>query len=319
MSARLAAVQARLDSPDAAVRLIALRDAADACTPDLLPAIDRALGDAEDMVRLEAVIALDAIGGAESVPLLIRALADTAPAIRELAARTLAENQAPAGAEALLAALACTSDAWAIAALLDALKPLRTGNAAPPALRLLAHADATVRAAAVGVIGYLRLPQALPELAQLSAGDTAAAVRLVALRALAWGPAETSAPTALVALGDAEWPIRAEAATILGRLGYLAAADALIGPLETDAHWQVREQAVAALGLLRYRPAVAPIGRCLQDPVSNLRRTAVIALGQIGERSVRLLLATVRNDADAQVRKLTEQLLNRLEIDSDGA
>ncbi len=318
-SASLARLQALLDSPDAAVRLVAVREVADACAPELLPVIERALGDSEAEVRLEAATALDAIGGAESVAPLIRALSDADREVRELAAKALAENKSPEGAGALLHALSGAAGVWAIAALLEALKPLRNEAAARPALRLFGHADAGERAAAVGVIGYLRFPAALPELLELGAADTSASVRQAALRALVSAPPEAVASAALRALGDAEWSIRAEAAAILGKLRHAAAADALTGLVDFDTQWQVREQAVEALGLLRHKPAVPAIGRCLGTPVSNLRKSAVIALGRIGDRSVRLLLTTVRDDPDAQVRKLTAQLLEQLERESDPA
>ncbi len=312
-SANLTRLQALLDSPDAAVRLVAVREVTDACAPELLPVIERALGDAEAEVRLETVTALDAIGGVESVAPLIRALGDAAGEVRELAAKALAENKSPEGAAALLQALSGAADVWTIAALLEALKPLRHEAAALPALRLFGHADAGVRAAAVGVVGYLRFPPALPELLELGGADTSAAVRQAALRALVSAPAETVASAALRALGDTEWSIRAEAAAILGKLRHAAAADALVGLVDFEAQWQVREQAVEALGLLQHRPAVPAIGRSLGSPVSNLRKAAVIALGRVNDRSVRLLLATVRDDPDAQVRKLAGQLLESLE------
>lgn len=318
-SASLARLQALLDSPDAAVRLVAVREVTDACAPELLPVIEYALGDAEAEVRLEAVTALDAIGGAESVTLLIRALGDDDVEVRELAAKALAENKSPEGAGPLLHALSGAADVWTIAALLEAVKPLCNEAAAQPALRLFGHADAGVRTAAVGVIGYLRFPAALPELLELGAADTSAVVRQAALRALVSAPPGAVASAALRALGDTEWSIRAEAATLLGKLRHAPAVDALTGLVDFDAQWQVREQAVEALGLLQYRPAVPAIGRSLGSPVSNLRKAAVIALGRIGDRSVRLLLATVRDDPDAQVRKLTAQLLEQLEQESNPA
>lgn len=313
VSSELARLQALLDSPDAAVRLVAVREVSDACALELLPLADIALGDAEAEVRLEAVTALDAIGGAESVAALIRALGDADAEVRELAAKALAENKSPEGVAPLLQALPRAADVWTIVALLEALKPLRSDAAAQPALRLLGHADANVRAAAVGVIGYLRFPAALPELLELGAADTSAAVRQAALRALVSAPPEAVASAALKALDDAEWTIRAEAAAILGKLRHAAAADALLGLVDFDAQWQVREQAVEALGLLQHKPAVPAIGRCLGSPVSNLRKAAVIALGRVNDRAVRLLLATVRDDPDAQVRKLAGQLLQSLE------
>jgi HEAT repeat protein len=317
MSADLARLQALLDSPDAAVRRVAVREAADACAPELLPVLERALADAESEVRLEAVTALDALGGGEAVAPLILALNDGDDEVREEAAKALAELNAPEGADLLLSALARNDDPWRLTALLEALKPLRHAAALPAALALLRHAEAVVRAAAVGAIGYLRLSQPPAQLAELSAADPAPTVRLAALRALVSAPPEQVAPVALKALSDAEWIIRAEAAAILGRQHHAAAADALTGLADFDPQWQVREQAVEALGVLQHKPAVAAIGRCLAAPVSNLRKTAVLALGKIGDRSVRLLLASVRNDPDAQVRKLTAQLLEKLEQDAE--
>ncbi|WP_051749325.1 HEAT repeat domain-containing protein [Nevskia soli] len=311
-SADLARLQALLDSADGAVRLVAVREVTDACALELLPVAERALDDAEAEVRLEAVTALDAIGGAEAITPLIRALGDADNEVRELAAKALAENKSPEGAGPLLDALAQGRDVWTVAAFLEALKPLRNDAALQPALRLLSHADAGVRAAAVGVIGYLRLPQALPELVELGAADTSAVVRQAALRALVSAPADALSAAALRALGDTEWSIRAEAAAILGKLRYTAAVDALIGLVDFDPQWQVREQAAEALGLMRHRPAVQAIGRCLDSPVSNLRKSAVIALDRIGDRSACTLLLAVREDPDAQVRKLTAQLIEKL-------
>jgi HEAT repeat protein len=312
-SPELARLQSLFDSTDAAVRRVALREAADACTPELLPLLERALSDAEPEVRLEAVLALDAIGGAEAVAPLIQALADGDEEVREAARLALAELKAAEGAEPLLRALSQSREPWILAALLEALKPLQDPRTLPPALELLAHADAGVRAAAVGAIGYLRLPQPPTPVFGLSAGDAVAAVRLAALRALSSAAPELLAPAAQRSLSDPEWSIRAEAAAILGRLHHAAAADALAGLADFDPHWQVREQAVEALGLLQHKPAIPAIGRCLAAPVSNLRKTAVLALGRMQDRSVALLLAGVRHDPDAQVRKLANQLLERLE------
>ncbi len=317
-SASLEALQDLFDSPDAAVRLVALREVADACSPELLPIVDRALGDAEAEVRLEAVTTLDAIGGAESVAPLIRALGDADEEVRGEAAKALAELKDADGAGLLLAALSKAADAWTLAALLDALKPLRHPSALAPALSGLDHADSAVRIAAIGVIGYLQSPDAVAWLAGLGARDPVATVRHAALRALIYGTSEQVAQAALAALKDVEWIIRAEAAAILGKLRHAAAAESLTGMLDFESQWQVREQATETLGLLQHKPAIAAIGRCLHSPVSNLRKAAVMALGRIGDRSVRLLLACVRNDPDAQVRKLAGQLLERLEHDAAG-
>lgn len=315
-AAETPSLESLIASADAAVRLVAVRQAADACDPELLPVIERALADAEAEVRLEAVTALDVLGDARCAVPLIRALGDGDPQVRREAARALAELQAPEAAAELLSALERTGDPWAVAALLEALKPLRSAAALLPATALLEHADAGVRAAAVGVIGYLQSAASTRRLAALSAADPSAAVRQAALRGLVHGKPDEVAQAALAALKDAEWPIRAEAAAILGKLRHAASAPVLAGLLDFEPQWQVREQAVEALGLLQYRPAIPAIGRSLAAPVSNLRKAAVLALGRTGDRSVRLLLATVREDPDAQVRKLANQLLEEIETAS---
>lgn len=309
-------LHAMIASPDRAVRLVAVREAADACDIELLPVLARAIDDAEAEVRLEAVAALDVLGDAGGVPLLIRALHDGDAGVRDEAARVLAELKAGEGAAPLLAALESAPDPRIAAALLEALKPLRNVQALPAATVKLDHPEAAVRAAAIGVLGYLQAPQSVERLVLLSRQDEAPAVRHAALRGLVHGEAALVAQAALAALRDPEWPIRAEAAAILGRLRHAAAAPALTGLLDFEPQWQVRERAVEALGLLQYRPAIPAIGRSLASPVGNLRKAAVIALGRTGDRSVRLLLATVREDPDAQVRKLAGQLLAELETAS---
>ncbi len=78
-----------------------------------------------------------------------------------------------------------------------------------------------------------------------------------------------------------------------------------------DAYWQVRLRAARALGLLRQAEAVPALGTLMAHEVSNLRKEAVIALGEIGGDTARALLDAALADPDPEVRKLARLGLAR--------
>lgn len=67
-----------------------------------------------------------------------------------------------------------------------------------------------------------------------------------------------------------------------------------------------------ALGALGATEAVGHIGRCTRDDISNVRKSAVLALAAIGDRSAEPFLAAAAADPDAQVRKLARQAMGQL-------
>ncbi|MHC2295967.1 HEAT repeat domain-containing protein [Rhizobium mongolense] len=65
------------------------------------------------------------------------------------------------------------------------------------------------------------------------------------------------AAAAAVALGDANWQVRAAAAESLGRIGHGSAVEAL-GKALSDEYWQVQQKSLGALGKLKANAALAP-------------------------------------------------------------
>lgn len=232
--------------------------------------------------------------------------------VRSAAARALADLEQPAAGTALLAALHSTSDPVVIAAILRALKSLRHEPAHQAALALLSHQHPAVRHEAVGLLGFLRKRQTLPEIARLALADCAADVRRQAVAALVSGERHAVAPTLQLTLRDPDWQVRAESAYVIGRLKISSALSALIEACG-DLSWQVCEKAVEALGELRARQALPAIGLCAMAEISNLRRAAVASIGEIGDSEGRPYLAPALHDSDPGVRQLARWVLDRLD------
>jgi hypothetical protein len=155
-----------------------------------------ALGDAAEVVRESAALALGRIGptSAEAVPALIPALGDAKKAVSRSAALALGRI-GPAAAEAVPALITVLSDTqvqWSAAEALGQIGP-----AAVPTLILALHnADEEVRANAAQVLGQIGpatadvVPALIPAL-----GDAKKAVRRSVARALGWiGPAAAEGP-----------------------------------------------------------------------------------------------------------------------------
>ena len=93
------------------------------------------------------------------------------------------------------------------------------------------------------MLGYLRNPVALPEIALIAASDPDPEARRIAVGALGFAPDATSVSLTLIAaLRDAFWQVREEAATTLGKLKATEATDKLVLAMADD-YWQVRVKA----------------------------------------------------------------------------
>ena len=92
------------------------------------------------------------------------------------AADSMAELKDPASADAILP-LVAHAHAFVRMAALRALKELRRKDALKPALDALRDADASVRVQAIGVIGFLKLEEAVPA---LTAVDDRSPIRMCA-------------------------------------------------------------------------------------------------------------------------------------------
>ncbi|MEX3956703.1 HEAT repeat domain-containing protein [Trinickia sp. EG282A] len=317
LPARAAALIARLTDADPTVRRIAVLDIADHEDADLLPAlVDVLRNDDAPEVRSEAARVLASWEEGDVIAALCEALLDADADVREAAAQSLSELKDPASAHVLVG-WADRPEPFVRAAVLRGLRELRFASSFALALRALADDAATVRLEAVAVLGWLKDARALSTLAEKATGDADAGVRRAAVGALGFAALEDGFVVAalLDALVDDAWQVREEAATTLGKLRAPIARDALIAALD-DAYWQVRVRATRALGQLREAAAVRPVQALLTHTISNLRKEAALALGEIRDRAALAALRDALDDSDPDVRKAARIAIQQIESPS---
>ena len=148
------------------------------------------------------------------------------------------------------------SNAFVRAAVLRALKPLRSVSALSAACKSLSDAETEVRRAAVGVLGHLTEYEAILALHN-AIGDASPDVRRAAVAALA-----AKGIAASEALQDTDWQVRQAAAEAVGKAKATQAFDALLTALN-DEYWQVRQKAAWSLGQLNLPQAVIGLGQAI--------------------------------------------------------
>ncbi|WP_206956095.1 HEAT repeat domain-containing protein [Trinickia acidisoli] len=301
---RAADALARLQSPDEAVRRIALLQLADLESAATIPAFIAALrGDEAAEIRQEAASILGAWERDDVVDALCAALLDADDDVRAAAADSLSElKQASSGA--VLQRWVRQPDPFVRRSVLRGLRELRCAEAFGHALSALDDDDATVRLEAVAVLGWLKDERALGPLAQRAAGDADAGVRRAAVGALGFAPAadETTARALLAALRDDAWQVREEATATLGKLRTPSAVDPLVAALD-DPYWQIQLRAVRSLGQIRNARAAPAVAALLTHPIGNLRREAALALGELRDTGTLPALRDALLDSDPDVRK----------------
>ncbi|MFC9583891.1 fumarate reductase/succinate dehydrogenase flavoprotein subunit [Streptomyces yangpuensis] len=266
-----------------------------------LAALHPYLTDADPAVRGAAVAALGETVPAGAGPALAARLADGDPAVRAAAAGALRELLEvlpgdPGLAAGLRAALA-VPDAAVRAAALEALRALRLGDAG---LYAAALADAEVDVRIHAVRGLVSV-DAAAELAA-AAGDPAREVRVAVAKGLAAVRDPAPAPLDPL-LSDADPLVRGAALGALASVGcpdgYARTAVAALA----DPAWQVRAGAAAGLSAAVAETAVPALAKALADTDADVRKAAVLALLAHRESAeARAALATAVGDPDADVR-----------------
>ncbi|GGR80351.1 fumarate reductase/succinate dehydrogenase flavoprotein-like FrdA [Streptomyces nojiriensis] len=269
-------------------------------SPDLA-ALTPYLADPDPAVRAAAVAALGETVPAGAGPALAARLADAAPVVRAAAAAALRElvEVLPGGPElgtGLRAALAVPDPAVRSAAL-EALRALRLGDAELYAASL-ADTDPEVRIHAVRALVSV---DAVPELAA-AAADPAREVRVAVAKGLASVHAPAPAPLDPL-LADPDPLVRGAALGALASVGcpggYARTAVAALA----DAAWQVRAGAAAGLSAAAPAAAVPALAKALADANADVRKAAVLALlAHRDTPEARAALTTAVSDPDADVR-----------------
>ncbi|MBI5108905.1 MAG: HEAT repeat domain-containing protein [Rhodocyclales bacterium] len=191
--------------------------------------------------RLLATVGLGRMQASEAWDALARLMTDENPVSSLLAARSLLQIDAPRAAAPLMAAIARRDD-WSRAGVATMLGDARDAALGPALLATLAasnDAEATRLLPLLDVVpGADRWPLLAPRLATEAPDTLVAALKAVA------------DPRALADVrrlaGHAAWPVRAQAATTLARVGKEDDL-ALLQTLLADREWWVRYRAAAAM------------------------------------------------------------------------
>ncbi|WP_030722279.1 fumarate reductase/succinate dehydrogenase flavoprotein subunit [Streptomyces sp. NRRL S-237] len=286
-------------APGASPRILELLSLAEE-SPDLA-ALTPYLTDPDPAVRAAAVAALGETVPAGAGPALAARLADAEPGVRAAAAAALRElvEVLPGGPElgaGLRTALA-VPDAAVRSAALEALRALRLGDAELYAASA-ADADPEVRIHAVRALVSV---DAVPELAA-AAADPAREVRVAVAKGLASVHAPAPAPLDPL-LADPDPLVRGAALAALARAGcpdgYARTAVAALA----DTAWQVRAGAATGLSAATAEAAVPALAKALADANADVRKAAVLALlAHRDGAEARAALATAVSDPDADVR-----------------
>jgi HEAT repeat protein len=229
----------------------------------------------------ELARALGRIGHDDAVPLLVARLQLPAPnRHREASALGLGASQSPAALAPLLHAMARDPDEAVRLTAVAALGSLRHPGAVPAlAAVVTSNAEDGMRDAGV---------RALREI-----GDESALEALLAALASSGGPTEPmieavarigsgkAVPALLSLLSDPSDEIRATAAHALAELDDPCAVEPLLQLLRNNRNADVRESAALALGLIGDRSVVPALIEALHDTASSVRVEAAWALGHL--------------------------------------
>jgi HEAT repeat protein len=332
-----------LTDPRLRVRVHVCRVLSQGASPRTFEALSRAAQhDAAWVVRLEALIALSALGDVRAVPLFNRALLEEeAEPLREMllvalqkAPMELIESVAPTVRQFLddaninirveaIRVLACLhSDAIfssVLASIEDSAPEVRReaasalGNYKQQAvgdghqiMKLLIGAlhdhEREVRIAAVKSLGKLQDPRAIVPLAE-TFERADESDRDDISAALASMPTEEFFQSSDVLMRLSDPKARAGIAWTLGLIGDPRGI-ALLTVLLKDPEPKVRASAAGAVARFGRKEVVPDLLACLTDPNERVRAAVVNALGQSGNvTAIERLLAMLDNEPDAFVRK----------------
>lgn len=227
--------------------------------------------------RIEACRFAGRLGDTDAVPLLLERLGDRDSGVRREAIRALGDLRAVATVGAIVEAIEAMGE-WGNLLLLMAL--IRMGPESAPAIGTLLdgpepRSPAMIKALlqVTSRLGVATDPAAIRALASHADPE----IRVEAVRVLGClAPDPASAEVCLAAMDDPEWPVRAIAASSLGRLGEARALSRLAGAMGDPAYW-VRHhvaEAMAALG----EPGTAALREALHDANPFVRDMATQTL-----------------------------------------
>jgi HEAT repeat protein len=203
-----------------------------------------------------------------------------------------------------------------------------------------------VRRSAAKALGEISDPAAVPALVEVL-GDSVERVRTNVAQALGEIGDPAAVPTLVEALGDSRWEVRQYTAQALGKIGDSTAVPVLVKVLG-DSAWRVRQHAALALGKIGDPAAVPALVGVLDAEAQTLvmdngddrgqgelerrmerkerkrqhdivRRSAILALGRIGNPEVINVLQFLLEHQDKNVRQAAQSALEEIEARQEEA
>lgn len=252
------------------------------------PAIERmvaGLGDTRGLMRLTFAESLGAVGAA-AVPTLCRALrTHDNVTVRRAAAKTLTLIADPSALPVLLETLLTDSDPVVQGSAVGAMAAVGD-QALDPLLSVLVHPKASAMQQGLASWGIAFIGARAPEALRQAASSPDARVRAAAIAALgdqiqALGD-DQARQLLLTALDDLDSEVRAEAATLMGKLQEPEWACPHLIPLLDDSDEQVRKNAALSLMKLGAKDALpALMASADQEKNAGVSLVLELAISQL--------------------------------------
>lgn len=254
-------------------------------------------GYGDERVVCAALRGLSAIGGPGVLPVLVRSLGSTSPAVRGVAREGLAKLDGPTVTSTVAEAMAGQSSDFRIAAL--GVLGCRGGDAALPAvLEAAVDPDEAVRLAAYAALATAKARAGAETLVAAATTETGAA-RDAALFALSrvGGPEAVSAILEALGREGLEASLQVTLLRSLGTRGDSKATPALLAATASP-EADVRKAGLAALGALHDPGAIAPLLECLAKLPPDDAPAAVDAIAKVPAATGKpILLASLDKSA----------------------
>jgi HEAT repeat protein len=218
-----------------------------------------------------------------TLQILIVALEDENPDVREIVAVALGIIGDKAAADPLIHALQDENSFVRIEAAW-ALKIIGDKAAIDQLIHSLKNENLGIRVEAAQALWIIGDQAAVDPLIH-SLKDEDCYVRKAAAEALGKIGDQATIDPLIHVLQDENGHVRKAAAEVLGRIGDQAAVDPLIHSLK-DEDWHVRKAAAEALGKIGDKTAIDSLIHSLKDKNSVIREVAAKALGIIGDKAV---------------------------------
>jgi HEAT repeat protein len=267
--------------------------------------------DADKDLRYIIARSLGQIGSVEGSQLLLRFLDDDDPEVVISAINAMGEIRDPDTAVQLVGLIGIGNDQERLKAIVSALGKIRSIQAVPHLIKLLASSSeelATEVIRALGIMGDKRAVEPIVDKLSPNLGEI---VQQAAIEALGALEAHEAIPSLVQILNSGKSDLKTPIARALGQIKTIDAMEPL-GELLQDADVTVRKAAASGLGNIELGQALRKLSVTVSDPDEGVRRETAYAIGRIGTDEAIPLLVELLQDSDEEVSQRSVQGLKNI-------